>query len=316
MRKYKLILGMLLSATLLFAENGIEKVSKCMAYKDIAIVDEEENVKTGEISYDKKVETILQTGVPEEIAESYSTKRVDSLYTWMNGRNFTYVGSETLYFNSTESGLEISPYSTIHESDLKLTVDFYEELSEYNEYLDYEYGYVSSVIVNYGFSWLTIPFNQLVDGFTLNWDANLFELAESNYFYAVSEYALPNDVWTEIEYITKPGILQSGGIGWMLSINTREASTLSVSLPPSGGAGVFLNAKHDFYSARYADINTDPTEHTDFYVSYAHQKLGATISFGVSPTSTSLGPTVGVTFSGGNYDFMADFGRYYFQYDE
>lgn len=315
MRKYKLILGMLLSATILFSENVIEKNNTCMVYKDIAIAAEAENIKTGEFSYDKKVETILKTGVPEEIAESYSAKRVDSLYTWMNGRHFTYAGSETLYFNNTENGLEISPYSTIHESDLKLTIDFYEELSEYNEYLDYEYGYVSSVIVNYGFSWLTIPFYQLVDAFTLNWDANLFEPAESNYFYAVSEYAV-SDLWTEIEYITKPSTLQSGGIGWMLSINTREPSTLPASLIPSGGAGVFLNAKRDFYSARYADINADTTAHTDFYVGYAHQKLGATISFGVSPTSTSLGPTVGVTFSGGNYDLMADFGRYYFQYDE
>lgn len=76
-------------------------------------------------------------------------------------------------------------------------------------------------------------------------------------------------------------MLQEGGIGWTLNINSIESDAVAtVQYRPRGGGGIFLHAKKRILSKEsYALIQGEgPLEYMNIYFDYAHQKIGAEIS--------------------------------------
>lgn len=311
MKIFKRIAITVLSMVLLLGGGSQANAQGCVYSEKYTLDDSITDTET--ISYNEKREVILQTGVPEEILNQYTPIRIDNLYERIKGKNFVYSGSETKYCNISDGDLEIETYGTINKSDLMIRMDFYEEFT----YDELNYGYVESLIMEYAFEWLNAPTYQSTDAFTINWDANLFDPVEGNYFYAVSGYNDAAGDYHQKDYITRPSMLQEGGIGWTLNINSIESDAVAtVQYRPRGGGGIFLHAKKRILSKEsYALIQGEgPLEYMNIYFDYAHQKIGAEISLGISTSQTGLGFSSGVTFTGGNYDRMADIAKYYFRY--
>lgn len=222
-----------------------------------------------EATYDEKIEFLKSIGTTEEALSNYNPYQVDSLYNDLYGKDVHFSGSESKIVDISNG----NPNSrgNISTSQLKLTVGTYDMITN---------GKVTAVNVSLGYQWLKEPILVLTDALTFTWDNNDFYDAG---FYATSVCTVDGEEHV-IEDINAPATAQAGGLGWYSKLSLPHHGNIYKHY---GGAEVLLIPRTPFSSSANLD--------SKMYLSYAHQLVGVGISLGF-PGS------VGVTFTGGNYD--------------
>lgn len=226
------------------------------------------------VTRDEKIKVILETGAPIEFIEQLSDAQINDYYNQFQGKNIEYIGTETKEVLIQESDNYLTR-GTIPASSLQLGLSVFEDKADYG-------GEVYGLIIGPTFKWLKQPVWSLTDGFTINWDASLFNYQS---FYAETGFML-NGTWYSKDFTNTPAVISSGGLGFYLDIASGNLN--------QGSGSVYLVPRNQLYD--WNDLNTQIS-----FV-YAHQMAGASISFGIG---TGGAGSFGVGIAGGNYDSQA-----------
>ncbi len=230
-----------------------------------------------QISYLKSI------GAPDEYINNLPEAHINYLYNKYSsmGDDVVFAGYTTriIDIDETFSDDDMTTYGSIPSSQLRLTLDIIE--------FPNSQGKVASMYVDVLYEWLSEPFFHMTDGHMLNWNSNYFYMRDFESYSYYGGTAIDGDVM--------PATSSEGGAGWYLS--TVRPSYISNSSLNFGGATFTLVPTVSYPINSGLGVN--------FFYTYAHQLVGAGISFGFSS-----GPEVGITLAGGKYDSQALTYRY------
>lgn len=225
------------------------------------------------VSYSDKITYLKEIGTTDAAILSYTDKQVDDLYNTLHEKDVQFSGYTSKIVEVSErSNGERS--SNIPTSQLELSIGTYDIHSN---------GKVIGVDVSIGYKWIKEPITHLTDALTFRWDDKVFY---DDGFYAMAccnASGLP----VVLENISAPAKATAGSIGWYTTLANPR---FELADNHYGGAQVLLRPR--------TPLNTSAVLHSKMYLEYAHQKIGASISFGLGFS----GPSASVSFSGGNYD--------------
>lgn len=226
-----------------------------------------------QVTEKEKIDFLKSIGTTDEALASYNPKQIDDLYNTLYGQDAYFSGFDSKIVEVTESTTD--ERGNIPTSELQLSIGTYDMVSN---------GTVKGVDVSIGYKWLKDPFFHMKDALTFSWDTNTFY---DDGFYATANCHF-DGVPILLENINAPALAGPSSFGWYSTIS--HPTQLGPADYYYGGAQVLLRPKTSFTSS--ADLNSK------MYLTYAHQTLGAGISFGLSGS----GANVGVSITGGNYD--------------
>ena len=220
----------------------------------------------------EKINFLKNKGTTDEALTSYTPKQIDDLYDTLYGQDAHFSGFDSKIVEVAEANSD--ERENISTTKLQLMIGTYDLVSN---------GIVKGVDVSIGYKWLKDPMIHLTDALTFSWDNNTFY---DDGFYATANCNV-DGVPILLENINAPALAGSSSFGWYSTISQPQSGPADYFY---GGAQVLLRPKTPFSSSA--------TLHSKLYLTYAHQKLGGSISFGLS----SSGPNIGVSITGGNYD--------------
>lgn len=211
-------------------------------------------------------------GYPEEVLDKLNDHQVHTLYQSIqensNGKIVEYAGSETQILSFNESGALIdTPQTrgTISESDLNIT-------AIYTNYVEADWSMdISSVEVYIAYNWLNTPVVRNRDAITINWDSSLF-----NYIgFAAYACTLVNGQNVDIETITTPALLNSGGLGFDIPLSYAHYPSFN----SYGEALLFFIPNFNRVSHTVSPISLQYTHYLgDVSIDFGFAGLGVSVS--------------------------------------
>lgn len=225
-----------------------------------------------QVAETEKINFLKSIGTTDEALASYTTKQIDDLYNTLYGQDAHFSGFDSKIVEIAETTSD--ERENISPSKLQLSIGTYDLVSN---------GMVKGVDVSIGYKWLKDPMIHLTDALTFLWDNNIFY---DDGFYATANCNVTG-VPILLENINAPALASPGSFGWYSTISQPQSGPADYFY---GGAQVLLRPRTPFSSSAAL--------HSKLYLTYAHQKPGASISFGIS----SSGSNVGVSITGGKYD--------------
>lgn len=223
-------------------------------------------------------------GIPVKVFESVSREKIHDWYVHAKSDTLRYGGTETVILSTNED--VISPQGTIPDEDMSLDIISILLLKKDSVTIDYV-----DIIVEY--EWITgAPRIRREDGVTVNWDADLFLMAEDSF--SSEDRLHVNGQHYKTNNIQKnPALLLQGGLGYSVQFY-QLIETGGKQLKYSGSATFSLQPRLKMY---YREDDCEFTSSVN--VQYTHNKnvVGGAIQFvrdgfGVSITPPLLSDSV------------------------
>lgn len=236
---------------------------------------------TFDVSSNSIRNTLLDMGVPSSFIENKEDCDLYVLFNKLNGRNFHFYDSETVYLNTSDYSGDVMPCGSLSEDDMTLTIT----KVDFTEY-DSEVGmnFLEEVMVFIDYRWLkqNAPFVKKDDGISVNWDSNVFTYLPGS-FSATDYYMASLGVWSAGPTNNNPYIITQGGLGYYADLGYVLDSITHK------GTAFFSLVPRDPNTYKYANGNA-----TNINVQYVHDKtpLVGSISFTVYGVGISINAPV------------------------
>lgn len=174
------------------------------------------------LTVEDKIDYLISQGIPEDFLENKEASAIDDIYNTFYGKDFQFLGTETIEMSETYPLPGISPLDNIPESAMRLKISSAQTVKYENGK-----GVIQEVIVYIEYEWSRgKPMICKKDGISVNWEAGLFAFKQDSFhstdykkflYEYYGSYKISD--WIESDSQINPIELNQGGLGYIAYLN-------------------------------------------------------------------------------------------------
>lgn len=173
------------------------------------------------LTVEDKIDYLISQGFPEDFLENNEVSAIDDIYNTFYGKDFQFLGTETVDMSESYSLFGASPLDTIPESAMRLKISSVQTIEYENGK-----GVIQEVVLYVQYEWFGgKPTICKKDGISVNWESGLFAFKQDSFRsidykkFLYYNYGYKTSDWIESDSQVDPTELNQGGLGYIAYLN-------------------------------------------------------------------------------------------------